>query len=57
MPWIVAVALYAAVNELKAQWGDEVVIGQIFTEAGEAPNMIPAEAVLHMTVRAHTVEF
>lgn len=52
-----AVALYAAVNELKAQWGDEVVIGQIFTEAGEAPNMIPAEAVLHMTVRAHTVEF
>lgn len=52
-----AVDLYTAVNELKAQWGDEVVIGQIFTEAGEAPNMIPAEATLHMTVRAHTVEF
>lgn len=52
-----AVVLYSAVNELKAQWGDEVVIGQIFTEAGDAPNMIPAEAVLHMTVRAHTVEF
>lgn len=52
-----AVELYTAVNALKDQWGDEVVIGQIFTEAGEAPNMIPAEAVLHMTVRAHTVEF
>lgn len=52
-----AVALYSEVNRLKAQWGSEVVIGQIFTEAGEAPNMIPHTATLHMTVRAHTVDF
>lgn len=52
-----AVALYSEVNRLKALWGSEVVIGQIFTEAGEAPNMIPSRATLHMTVRAHTVTF
>lgn len=52
-----AVALYSEVNRLKAKWGSDVVIGQIFTEAGEAPNMIPERATLHMTVRSHTVEF
>lgn len=47
-----AVRFYLAVRDLKKTLPKGVRIGTIFTDGGEAPNVIPGRAQVHMTVRA-----
>lgn len=51
-----AVSLYMKVRHMKASFPKGVRIGTIFTDGGQAPNVIPDRAQLHMTVRARDVE-
>lgn len=51
-----AARLYLALRDLKKDLPSGVRIGTIFTEGGQAPNVIPGRAQLHMTVRAKDVD-
>lgn len=51
-----AVSLYMKVRHMKASFPKGVRIGTIFTDGGQAPNVIPDRSQLHMTVRARDVE-
>lgn len=51
-----AVSLYMKVRHMKDSFPKGVRIGTIFTDGGQAPNVIPDRAQLHMTVRARDVE-
>jgi len=48
-----------SMRKLKVSFPEKygVIIGTIFTESGDAPNIIPDSATLHMTVRAKRVAF
>lgn len=51
-----AVVFYRKVMDIKNEFGSAAVIGAIFTEAGQAPNVIPDKATVRLTVRSHTVD-
>ena len=51
-----ATLLYLRIRELKKELPEGVRIGTIFTDGGQAPNVIPGQAQLHMTVRAKDVD-